>query len=208
VLRDQNGTPLGYEQNGTEYAFVTDSTGSVTAVIGSYGCTDASYAYDPYGNITSESGSDARDNLLLYTGALTDPFGTGATTGYVHDGNRWYSPATGNFTTQDTNNYLANPADRKRYAYAGDNPANYIDPTGQSWWNPASGTGEAYSPTVASRLELSESAGGLSGLGLGITGIITSETGAGGLRVCAGIAFGYGSFVTGLNDVANNGACS
>jgi RHS repeat-associated protein len=134
VLRDQNGTPLGYEQNGTEYAFVTDNIGSVTNVVSSCGCTDASYAYDPYGNLTSESGSNAGDNLLLYTGALTDPFGTGTHTGYVHDGNRWYSPATGSFTTQDTNSYLDNPADGNRYAYAADNPVNYIDPTGQGIW--------------------------------------------------------------------------
>src|SRR6202008_954909 len=37
-----------------------------------------------------------------------------------------------------TNHFLGTPADGNRYAYAADNPANYIDPTGQSWWDPAS----------------------------------------------------------------------
>jgi RHS repeat-associated protein len=62
-------------------------------------------------------------------GALTDTFTTGST-GYVHDGARWYDPATGNFTAQDINSYLGNPANGNRYAYAADNPANFVDPTG------------------------------------------------------------------------------
>jgi RHS repeat-associated protein len=55
-------------------------------------------------------------------------------TGYAHDGNRWYDPATSAFTTEDANSYLASPADGNRYAYAAGNPANYTDPTGA---NPA-----------------------------------------------------------------------
>jgi RHS repeat-associated protein len=130
VIHDQQGTPLGYVQGGHSYMYVTDNLGSVTAIVEYCGCTEATYAYDPYGNITAKSGAAADDNLLLYTGALTDTSAAN-TTGYVHDGNRWYEAATGNFTTQDLNSYLASPADGNRYAYAADDPANYIDPTGQ-----------------------------------------------------------------------------
>jgi RHS repeat-associated protein len=110
-----------------------DNLGSVTGIVENCGCTEATYAYDPYGNITAKSGAADADNLLLYTGALTDT-GASNTTGYVHDGSRWYEAATGAFTGLDTNSYLANPADGNRYAYAADNPANYIDPTGQDVW--------------------------------------------------------------------------
>jgi RHS repeat-associated protein len=60
---------------------------------------------------------------------LHDPAGS---TGYVHDGARWYNPQIGAFQTQDTNSYLANLANGNRYAHAADNPLNNTDPTGQS----------------------------------------------------------------------------
>jgi RHS repeat-associated protein len=134
VLHDQQGTPLGYVQNGSSYMLITDNLGSVTAVVGTCGCTDATYTYDPYGHQTSQSGSQATTNLLGYTGALTDTAAP-ATTGYPHLGNRWYKPSTGAFTSQDTSSYLASPANGNRYAYAGDNPVNYVDPAGTSFWS-------------------------------------------------------------------------
>jgi RHS repeat-associated protein len=55
-----------------------------------------------------------------------------APTGYVHDGARWYDPASGGFSAQDANSYLGSPSNGNRYAYAADNPVNYTDPTGHS----------------------------------------------------------------------------
>jgi RHS repeat-associated protein len=126
-------------RNGHVYAFVTDNLGSVTDLIDTSGVTDATYTYDPYGNQTSETGGEDNFNLLGYTGALADP-ARGASTGYTHLGNRWQNPATGTFTQQDTINQLANPANANAYAYAADNPANYVDPTGRSLCQYAVGT--------------------------------------------------------------------
>jgi RHS repeat-associated protein len=126
IIRDQQGDPLGMARSGSSYMFVTDNAGSVTALVDDCGCTDATYAYTPYGTVATESGSLDSDNLIGYTGSLTDT----TTTGYVQDGDRDYNPSTGAFTTQDTSSYLASPANGNRYAYAGDSPANYIDPTG------------------------------------------------------------------------------
>ena len=86
---------------------------------------------DTYGTVPPDNASLAVANLLGYTGAPTD-ISSGNATGYTHDGNRWYDTATGAFTTQDTSTHLASPANGNRYAYAADNPANYIDPTGAS----------------------------------------------------------------------------
>jgi len=49
-------------------------------------------------------------------------------------GQRYYNPALGAFTQQDTNQLLANPQNGNLYAYAGESPVSYIDPTGQSIW--------------------------------------------------------------------------
>jgi RHS repeat-associated protein len=86
---------------------------------------------DTYGTVPPDNASLAVANLLGYTGAPTD-ISSGNATGYTHNGNRWYDTATGAFTTQDTSTYLANPANGNRYAYAADNPTNYIDPTGRT----------------------------------------------------------------------------
>jgi RHS repeat-associated protein len=52
-------------------------------------------------------------------------------TGWIKYGQRWYNPTTGRFTQQDSIERLADPKQGNRYAYAADNPTNYIDPTGQ-----------------------------------------------------------------------------
>src|ERR1022692_61767 len=183
VLHDQQGTPLGMVRGGTSYAFVTDNIGSVTAIVDSSGSTDATYTYGPYGPVLSDNGSLAPANLLGYTGALTD-ISSGNATGYTHDGNRWYDTATGAFTTQDTSTYLANPANGNRYAYAADNPANYLDPTGQS-----------------SCSTLGWIATGL-GIGALVLGVVASTVASGGTlgvaAVFGSIAFGEGSVAFGL----------
>ena len=134
IIHDQQGTPLGVVSAGQASAYITDNNGSITAIISSAGATAGSaLTYDPYGKATV-SGTQL-GNQIGYTGALTD---TGffdsdgiPETGYIHDGDRWYNPQTSTFTTTDPVTLLDNPASANPYPYAADNPANYIDPTGQ-----------------------------------------------------------------------------
>ncbi|HEV3379584.1 MAG TPA: hypothetical protein VG142_01130 [Trebonia sp.] len=83
--------------------FVTDNVGSVTGIIDYNGSTAATYSYTPYGQITSaDSGADTnivQENLIGYAGGLIGTF-TAGSTGYLHDGNRWYDLATGTFTAE------------------------------------------------------------------------------------------------------------
>ena len=43
---------------------------------------------------------------------------------------RWYNPTTGTWTQQDTLDHPLDPANANRYAYAGDDPINGSDPSG------------------------------------------------------------------------------
>ncbi|MCW2933975.1 MAG: putative repeat-containing protein [Actinomycetia bacterium] len=112
VIRDQQGDPLGFTCGGTSYMFVTDNVGSVTAIVSCSGVLSGTYGYTPYGALASKSaargGSLVDENLIGYTGALTDQM-TAGSTGYVHDGSRWYDSASGAFTSQDASSYLSNP---------------------------------------------------------------------------------------------------
>ena len=54
------------------------------------------------------------------------------TTDWVHYGARYYNPRTGTFTQQDTLDAPLDPLNANRYAYAGGDPINYVDPTGES----------------------------------------------------------------------------
>jgi RHS repeat-associated protein len=52
--------------------------------------------------------------------------------GWLKYGQRWYNPTVGRFTQQDSIERLTDPQQGNRYAYAADNPINYVDPTGES----------------------------------------------------------------------------
>jgi RHS repeat-associated protein len=151
VLHDQQGDVLGEDVGGFVHAFVTDDVGSVVATIDNGGdITDTGpditpQMYTPYGEFAA---SGALDPLFTFTGAMEDPIGLGSESdgsGLVHLGQRWYDPAVspgagilanqagpGRFTQPDTLTQLASPATGNLYAYAADDPGNFIDPTGQS----------------------------------------------------------------------------
>jgi RHS repeat-associated protein len=128
VERDGLGTPLGLRIGTADYVYVTDGLGSIVAVVGSNGAVAASYQYDPYGTVQAASNENGlpQTNLVRYAGGVYDP-----ATRLTRFGQRWYNPNQGRFTQQDNLSFMGNPARGNRYAYAGDDPINHIDPTGQ-----------------------------------------------------------------------------
>ncbi len=81
------------------------------------------------GDETGFWGYDAFGNLAF--GNPTSPFGysgqyTDTTTSLVNDEARWYEPQTGEFTSRDPDFASTDTA----YTYAGDDPVNASDPTG------------------------------------------------------------------------------
>ena len=96
---------------------VADFTATGTTLTGSA-------AYDPLGN---KIGTSSLTGSLGYQGEYTD-----RTTGNVNMDSRWYSPATGQFTSRDTisNSPVPNSAAANPFAYGNGNPLTASDPTG------------------------------------------------------------------------------
>jgi RHS repeat-associated protein len=85
-----------------------------------------STAYDPFGKVTAKSGSTG---AIGFQGDWTDPG-----TGHVDMGARWYNPGTGGFASRDSvDTSGGGSATGNRYAYAGGDPLDRIDPDGHDW---------------------------------------------------------------------------
>lgn len=95
-------------------------TASGTALAGSVG-------FDPWGNVTDATGAP-----LGQVGFQSS--WTGPATGNNIMGARWYNPADGDFTSQDTVqvNPVPDPAAANPFAYAADDPLDRTDPTGHT----------------------------------------------------------------------------
>jgi RHS repeat-associated protein len=85
--------------------------------------------YDPYGVPIVTAGENSMvDDQNPYTFA-----GAGVymrLTQWIHYGNPYYSVITGTFTQQDTLDAPLNPQNANRYAFAGGDPVNNVDPRG------------------------------------------------------------------------------
>jgi RHS repeat-associated protein len=86
----------------------------------------ATYAYDAYGNLTTESGSATTP--LLFQGQYFDQ-----ALGAYDLRARWYDPGSARFLSVDP--LVA--ATETPFGYAGGDPVNESDPLGLSWWDPS-----------------------------------------------------------------------
>ncbi|HVB45892.1 MAG TPA: RHS repeat-associated core domain-containing protein [Streptosporangiaceae bacterium] len=112
---------------GTVTYLVTDSLGSVRGTVNSSGTLTGTTSYDAWGNPQTTGGLTAT-TPLGYAGGYTDP------TGLIYLINRYYDPATGQFTSLDPLVAQSNAP----YTYANGNPVSNIDPTGAWYWDKGS----------------------------------------------------------------------
>ncbi|WP_242631631.1 RHS repeat-associated core domain-containing protein [Sedimentibacter sp. zth1] len=110
--------------NGGLMYYEFDGLSSTTALRDRHGDKIEDYRYDVFGNI--QTGITSPYNLRGYTGHLYD-----GKASLVYMNARWYNPNVGRFMTEDTyRGDISNPQSLNQYAYALNNPVNYVDPTG------------------------------------------------------------------------------
>ena len=101
---------------------LTDGLNSTIHLSSSSGSSLAQYTYDPFGNTTVTSGSSANESQ--YAGRENDG------TGLYFNRARYYNPQLGRFISEDPLGFSG--GDVNLYAYTGNSPTNFVDPSGKS----------------------------------------------------------------------------
>ncbi len=115
------------ESTGNKYFTNSDHLGSSSIITDQNGAQVSHYEYTPYGSLATSEGSDV--TRYKFTGKELDA------TGMYFYGARYYDPEIGRFVTADTIVQAPyDPQSLNRYSYCRNNPLNYVDPSGHSFW--------------------------------------------------------------------------
>ena len=132
---DGNGI-CGIEYNGSVYYFQKNLQGDVTRVYDGNGSLVAQYVYDAWGNhkVLNANGTEITDesfignvNPIRYRGYYYD-----TDSGLYYLQSRYYDPEVGRFINADDIDYIEPETlmGCNLYAYCGNNPVMYSDPSG------------------------------------------------------------------------------
>ncbi|MGH3602071.1 MAG: RHS repeat-associated core domain-containing protein [Pseudonocardiaceae bacterium] len=122
--RSLTGAQIDERAPSGTYDYLYDGNGNVVGLVDSAGHLVKQYAYDPYGNQTTNTGSVA--NPFGYQDGYT------ISTGLIHFGARYLNPGQGSWTQQDPLSQITSLTQNNEYIYAGDNPINLSDETGRA----------------------------------------------------------------------------
>ncbi|MDR3163041.1 MAG: RHS repeat-associated core domain-containing protein, partial [Helicobacteraceae bacterium] len=132
-------TPMQMEYKGNIYYLSYDHQGSLKAVGNQSRRAVRQIDYDSFGNILKESNPtagtsyqdlslDSLDIPIGFAGGLYDK-----DTKLIRFGYRDYDPFTGRWTAKDPIDF--NGGQGNLYVYVGNDPVNWVDPTGEfAWW--------------------------------------------------------------------------
>lgn len=161
------GLPIEQITGSTTDYFLHDNLGSTRALLSSSGGVEATFNYSAYGLPSESSGSTTTP--LLFDGYFYDNH-----SGLYYLQNRFYDPMTGQFMTVDPLVSLT----AAPYSYAGDDPTNLTDPTGEVTLNDCYSAGGS-ALHIAGSLSLC--------FNFGKNGYSVTTTEGGGLSSSAGI---------------------
>ncbi|AEV20708.1 Rhs [Geobacillus thermoleovorans CCB_US3_UF5] len=117
-------------KGGATYYYHVNGHGDVVALTDASGNVVAQYEYDAWGNILSKTGAMATANPYRYAGYYYD-----GETGLYYLMARYYEANVGRFLTRDTVDGIEDdPQSWNQYAYAKNDPIQYIDPNGHWSW--------------------------------------------------------------------------
>ena len=127
-----NGHPMSVKYNGVDYYYMTNALGDVIGILDGNGNEVVTYIYDAWGNPLPAAGSMAETlgylNPLRYRGYVYDE-----ETKLYYLQSRYYNPDICRFISADSISYLGadgTPQSYNLFAYCGNNPVMYSDPTG------------------------------------------------------------------------------
>jgi RHS repeat-associated protein len=110
-------------RGGAVYYYARDGRGNITGLIASNGTVAATYTYEPYGKTEA---SETVPNPYRFGAREQD-----TETGLYYNRARYYDPRLERFLSEDP---LGLAGGINPYAYAGNDPINYRDPTGLERW--------------------------------------------------------------------------
>ena len=200
---DDSGV-CGMNYDGTDYYFRKNIFGDIIEVFASDGTSVASFVYDAYGKVLTESGTMASKVPFRYRGYYYDQ-----ETRLYYLQSRYYDPATGRFISPDSIEYL-DPAvihGLNLYAYCGNNPVMYSDGSGCSplpWWGKLLiGIGVVLVGAVVTALTAGTGAGFMAAFGAAL--LTSAKAVAISTAISAGIGLTVGGITTGTWEGAFNG---
>jgi len=128
-LYDVNNTHIGFLLDGIEYFYLTDLLGNIISILAEDGTEMVKYEYDAYGNIiNSPTGILSDINPYTYRGYRYD-----SEIGMYYLNSRYYNPQSGLFFSSDgTIGQIGYILSTNMYAYCGNNPVTFVDPSGRT----------------------------------------------------------------------------
>jgi RHS repeat-associated protein len=158
IYGSKHNVPDLMVQSGVTYRIISDHLGSPLYVVrASNGLVVQSMSYDTWGNVLSDSNPGFQP--FGFAGGLYD-----ATTGLVRFGARDYDPSIGRWLNKDPIRFEGG---WNLYAYVGNDPVNYIDPTGKILLNSVTAIAGAISGGVGGYITSGTLSGTLIGAAVG-----------------------------------------